>query len=73
MRIEEIETFIIGEWLVVRVRTDSGLDGMGEATFWAQPAATAEVVSVFFDPETGKSAPLPTPLRAVLSGALAER
>ena len=35
--------------------------------------ATAEVVSVFFDPETGKSAPLPTPLRAVLSGALAER
>ena len=54
MRIEEIETFIIGEWLVVRVRTDTGLDGMGEATFWAQPAATAEVVHSFRDYLLGK-------------------
>ena len=39
MRIEEIETFLIHQWLVVRVRTDTGISGIGEATFWAQPAA----------------------------------
>lgn len=37
-----------------------------------QCIATAEVVSVYFDPGTGKSQPLPDPLRAILTGALAQ-
>ena len=36
-----------------------------------QCIATAEVVSVFFDPATGKSVPLPDTLRDILTGALA--
>lgn len=32
--------------------------------------ATAEVVQVYFDPATGKSAPLPDTVRAALEGAL---
>lgn len=34
--------------------------------------ATAEVVQVYFDPATGRSAPLPDPVRAALEGALAK-
>jgi acyl-CoA thioester hydrolase len=34
--------------------------------------ATAEVVQVYFDPATGKSAPLPDPVRAALEGTLAK-
>ena len=47
MKIEEIQTFLIDRWLVVRVHTDSGISGTGEGTFWSQPAATAEVVHRF--------------------------
>ena len=47
MKIEAIETHIIQEWLVVRVHTDNGLSGIGEATFWAHPSATADVVDKF--------------------------
>ena len=54
MRIEELETFLIHQWLVVRVRTDTGISGIGEATFWAQPAATAEVVHSFKEYLIGK-------------------
>lgn len=34
--------------------------------------ATAEVISVYFDPATGRSVKLPDPLRAILAGALAK-
>ena len=34
--------------------------------------ATAEVVQVYFDPATGKSAPLPDAVRAALEGAMAK-
>ena len=54
MKIESIGTFIIHEWLVVRVTTDSGLTGVGEATFWAQPPATETVVHSFREALIGK-------------------
>lgn len=45
---------------------------LGQGVFEGENCvATAEVVSVFFDPETRKSQPLPDDLRAVLEGALA--
>ncbi len=54
MKIEAIETHIIQEWLVVRVHTDNGLSGIGEATFWAHPSATADVVDKFSKYLVGK-------------------
>ena len=47
MRIESIETLLVGDWPLVRIRTDTGLSGVGEGTFWAQPAATTVVVESF--------------------------
>ena len=47
MKIEAVRTHLVGDWLVVTVHTDSGLSGVGEATFWAHPSATANVVEKF--------------------------
>ena len=47
MKIEAVEPHIIGDWVVVSVHTDAGVSGIGEATFWAQPSATVEVVNRF--------------------------
>ena len=54
MKIEEVQTFLIGGWLVVRVVTDAGISGVGEATFWGQPAATERVVHSFRSYLVGK-------------------
>lgn len=47
MKIDSIETLLIGDWPMVRIRTDNGLSGVGEGTFWAQPAATTVVMESF--------------------------
>ena len=45
---------------------------LGQGVFAGERCvATAEVVSVYFDPATGKSTPLPEALRGVLEDALA--
>lgn len=49
-------------------RGDGGAGGEGGA----ECIATAEVVSVFFDPATGKSVPLPDALREILTKAMAK-
>ena len=54
MKIEQIDTFLVDAWLVVRVQTDAGISGVGEATFWAQPATTAEAVRYFSKYLVGK-------------------
>jgi galactonate dehydratase len=54
MKIESVETFLVQDWLVARVRTDTGISGIGQATFWGQPAATAVVVEEFGAYLTGK-------------------
>ena len=54
MKIEEIETFIIQDWVMVRVQTDSGISGIGEATFHSQSPATVEVVRRFREYLVGK-------------------
>ncbi len=46
---------------------------LGQGVFrGAECIATAEVISVYFDPGTGKSVKLPDALRSVLEGALTD-
>ncbi len=47
MKIETVETFIVTNWLIVRIRTDNGLEGVGESTFFGWPGATQDVVRSF--------------------------
>jgi len=47
MKIDMVETFIAHNWMFVRVRTDTGIEGIGESTFFAFPEAAAAVVARF--------------------------
>ena len=49
MKIEAIETFFIGSGYVVRIRTDSGLTGIGQTACWGYPEAVNQVVLRFKD------------------------
>ena len=44
MRIEKVETFIVESYLLVRITTEDGTQGIGESTYWAYPKATEETV-----------------------------
>ncbi len=58
MRIQELETFISENWLMVRLTTDNGLSGIGESTFFGWPAAVQTVVESFREYLIGND-PLP--------------
>jgi galactonate dehydratase len=47
VKIDSVETFIAHNWMFVRLRTDSGLSGIGESTFFGFPEAAAAVVQRF--------------------------
>ena len=47
MKITDIEAHVRGDILLVAVRTDAGLHGLGESACWAYPAAVAAVVEKF--------------------------
>ena len=47
MRIEQVETFIAVNWMMVRVTTDTGISGVGESTFFGWPGASENVVQSF--------------------------
>ncbi len=47
MKIESVETFVAHMSLFVRIRTDTGLEGIGEGTFFAFPEATAAIIDRF--------------------------
>lgn len=47
MRIESVETFIAHSWMLVRIRTECGIEGVGESTFFAFPEAAAAVVQAY--------------------------
>ncbi len=47
MKIESVEGLRIGSSYVVRVRTDSGLTGIGQTACWAYPEAVARIVDSF--------------------------
>jgi galactonate dehydratase len=45
MKIDSVETFIAHNWMFVRIRTDTGIEGCGESTFFGFPEAAAAVVA----------------------------
>lgn len=47
MRIDQIETFIAVNWMIVRITTDTGISGVGESTFFGWPGASENVVKSF--------------------------
>lgn len=53
MKIESVETFIATNWMMVRLTTDSGIQGIGESTFFGWPRAAEDVVLSFRDYLTG--------------------
>ncbi len=44
MKIEKLETFLISHFLVIRITTDDGTEGVGESSYWAFPKATKETI-----------------------------
>ena len=47
MKIETVENFLIGNAFVVRVRTDTGLSGIGQTACWGYPTAVQSIVEVY--------------------------
>ena len=47
MKIEQVETLLIGNGLVVRLTTDSGLTGLGQTACWGYPTAVQSIVDVY--------------------------
>ena len=47
MKIDQIETFIAVNWMIVRITTDTGISGVGESTFFGWPGASENVVKSF--------------------------
>ena len=47
MKIERIESFLIGGGYVVRLTTDTGLTGVGQTACWGYPEAVGQVVDAF--------------------------
>ena len=49
MKIEQIESFLIGNGYVVRITTDSGIQGIGQTACWGYPTAIQSIVEVYKD------------------------
>jgi len=47
MRIEAVESLLLGDGHFVRIRTESGLVGLGQSACWGYPAAVHEVMNTF--------------------------
>ncbi|MFW6174993.1 MAG: mandelate racemase/muconate lactonizing enzyme family protein [Chloroflexota bacterium] len=49
MRIESIEKFRADRWLLVRITTDTGIQGIGECTFWSYQGASEAILDAIQD------------------------
>ena len=47
MRIQHVESRLIGGAHFVEITTECGLIGLGQSACWGYPAAVSEVVAVF--------------------------
>jgi len=54
MKITDIKTFLTGRYLLIRVYTDTGIVGNGEAGLWAYHPMVAEAIREFSDYFIGK-------------------
>lgn len=56
MKIEKVETFFVSRYLVVRVTTDDGTQGIGESCYWSYPKAAEQTVLSFGEAIKGMDA-----------------
>jgi galactonate dehydratase len=49
MKIEKIETFFVSRYLVTRITTDDGTQGVGESCYWSYPKAAEQTILGFAD------------------------
>ena len=49
MKIDKIESFLMGNGYVLRIQTDSGLSGLGQTACWGYPEAVERIVKTFED------------------------
>jgi galactonate dehydratase len=47
VRIAAIETTLAHQWMFVRIRTEDGLEGVGQTAFWGWPDASERIVDSF--------------------------
>ena len=47
MKIEQIESMLIGTGFVVRITTDTGISGVGQTACWGYPTAVESIVEVY--------------------------
>lgn len=47
MKIEKIETFFVSRYLVCRITTDDGTEGVGESCYWSFPKAAEQTIHAF--------------------------
>jgi galactonate dehydratase len=55
MKIEDVKTYLVQDWLLVQITTDSGIVGVGQGTFWGQPAASEQALLSFKSYLIGKN------------------
>ena len=56
MKIEKIETFFISKFLVVKITTEDGIEGVGESCYWSYPKAAEATIHGFADALIGMDA-----------------
>jgi galactonate dehydratase len=47
MKIVAVETLLYFQWMVVKVRTDTGITGIGQTAYWGWPSALVPIVDSF--------------------------
>lgn len=47
MKIEDIESYFVGGGYLIRIRTDSGLTGLGQTACWGYPEAVHQIIERF--------------------------
>ena len=56
MKIEKIETYFVSQFLVVKVTTEDGIEGIGESCYWSYPKAAEQTVHALADAIIGMEA-----------------
>ena len=49
MKIANIETFLVSNFLIVRITDENGIQGVGESCYWSYPKSTRETILSFKD------------------------
>ncbi len=54
MKIEKVESLLLGSNHIVRIHTDNGISGVGQSACWGYPEATERIVRAFADHLVGQ-------------------